>query len=163
MYLGYRGFPKLNRGEGTVAFAQQHGAVGADDIFFAGMAEVSGDEVGDGRGSIAGIAGQGGGCEVLRSGEGAIPFSQQDGDLLGADVPGSARGVRDSDDVEFAISIDVIDNRRDGGGSGGWVRDTRLERAVGVAEQDIDGATGGENTVGNDQVAIAVPVEVCRS
>ncbi len=116
------------------------------------MPEVGGNQVDNGRGGCAGLAGQGGGGEGLGGGEGAIAFSEQDGDLL---------GVGDRDDVELSISIDVIDDRSDRSGSSGWVRDRSLKRAVLVTEQDGDGATAGrEGVVGNDQVAVAVPVQV---
>ena len=134
--------------------AEEHGAVGADDVFLADVPEVGGDEVDNGRGGCAGLPRQGGSGEVLGGGEGAVPLSEEDGDLL---------GIGDRDDVELSISIDVIDDRGDRSGSGGWVRDGSLKRAVGVAEQDGDGAAGGEGAVGNDQVAVAVPVQVCRS
>jgi hypothetical protein len=84
--------------------AEEHGAVGADDVFLADVPEVGGDEVDNGRGGCAGLPRQGGSGEVLGGGEGAVPLSEEDGDLL---------GIGDRDDVELSISIDVIDDRGD--------------------------------------------------
>ena len=63
-----------SRGEGTVAIAEEHRAVGANNVFLADMPEVGGDQVDDGRGGGVGIAGQGGRGKILAAAKVPSPF-----------------------------------------------------------------------------------------
>ena len=132
----------------------QDEAVGGDDVFFAGAAKVGGYDVGQtvcGGDRRARVRGNGGG-EGLGGVEGAVAFAGEDGDLT---------VVRGDDNVELVVAVDVVDDGGDGCGTGNGVGRGAAEGAVGVAEQHKDLAGGRGAVVDDDEVAVAVAVEVC--
>ena len=100
-----------------------------------------------------------------RSGEGAVAFTDQDGDATGIRALQTSAAIVGHGQVEPAIAVEIAGS--DGEGLGADVIDSRrLEGAVAVAEQDRDtgGGEGGEERNGavgaESKVELAIAVEI---
>jgi hypothetical protein len=121
----------------------------------AGPAEIGTDEIQDGSAGGCGGSRIDGGWrgEGLGGIEGAVAIAGEERDLA---------VVGGSDDVEFAVAVKVVDDSGEGIAAGDGVWGRGAEGAVCVAEHDVDlGSAGNVVAVDDDEVAVAVAVEIC--